>query len=47
MAAVAGSDGGVDHVPLTATTARFVRLTGVTRATRYRLSAHELEIYRF
>ncbi|HWS35400.1 MAG TPA: penicillin acylase family protein [Actinoplanes sp.] len=45
VAAVTGADGGEDNVALTSTTARYVRLTSVTRATQYGLSLYELEVY--
>jgi acyl-homoserine lactone acylase PvdQ len=45
VASVTGGDGGEDNVALTASTARHVRLTGVTRATQYGLSTYEIEVY--
>jgi acyl-homoserine lactone acylase PvdQ len=45
VASVTGGNGGEDVVALTASTARYVRLTGVTRATQYGLSAYEIEVY--
>ncbi|GAA0419973.1 penicillin acylase [Actinoplanes capillaceus] len=45
--AVAGGNGGVDNVALTPATARYVRLTGITRATQYGLSIYELEVYSY
>ncbi|GAA4601035.1 acyl-homoserine lactone acylase PvdQ [Actinoplanes octamycinicus] len=45
VAAVTGGNGGVDNVVLTPTDARYVRLTGQTRATSYGISLFELEIY--
>ncbi len=46
VAALTGGDGGADDVALTPSTARRVRVTSVTRATRYGLSLSELEVYR-
>ncbi|AEV83031.1 penicillin acylase [Actinoplanes sp. SE50] len=45
VAAVAAGDGGTDGVALTPTTARYVRLTGLTRATGYGFSVYEMEVY--
>ncbi|WP_433789614.1 penicillin acylase family protein [Actinoplanes sp. CA-252034] len=45
VASVTGGDGGEDNVALTASTGRYVRLTGVTRATQYGLSTYEIEVY--
>ncbi|WIM98555.1 penicillin acylase family protein [Actinoplanes oblitus] len=44
-AAVTGGNGGVDNTVLTPADARYVRLTGQTRATDYGISLYELEIY--
>ncbi|MGW0518821.1 penicillin acylase family protein [Crossiella sp. NPDC003009] len=44
-AAVADGDGGEDNIPFAATQARFVRLTGISRATRYGYSLFEIEVY--
>ena len=44
-AAVTGGNGGLDTVTFPATTARYLRLTGQTRATSYGLSIYELELY--
>jgi len=44
-AAVTGANGGLDNVAFTAANARYVRLTGQTRATTYGFSAYEVEIY--
>lgn len=45
VAAVTGGNGGVDTVAFPRTEARFVRLTGETRATPYGISAYEVELY--
>ncbi|BCY07153.1 penicillin acylase family protein [Actinoplanes sp. L3-i22] len=45
VGSVAAGDGGVDNVQLTASNARYVRLTGQTRATSYGFSLYEMEIY--
>ncbi|GIE81902.1 penicillin acylase [Actinoplanes philippinensis] len=45
VASVTGGNGGQDTVALTASTARYVRLTGITRATQYGLSIYEIEVY--
>jgi len=45
VAAVTGANGGLDNVVLTAANARYVRLTGQTRATSYGFSTYEVEIY--
>jgi microsomal dipeptidase-like Zn-dependent dipeptidase len=42
---VRGSDGGLDTVAFTPTTARHVRLSLLARATSYGFSLHELEVY--
>ncbi|MEV6344864.1 penicillin acylase family protein [Actinoplanes sp. NPDC051851] len=44
-ASVTGSNGGIDNTGFTPVTARYVRLTGVTRATSYGLSTYEVEVY--
>jgi hypothetical protein len=44
-AAVTAGNGGLDTVTFPAVTARYLRLTGVTRATTYGLSIYELEAY--
>jgi acyl-homoserine lactone acylase PvdQ len=44
-ATVAASDGGRDVVPFTPTTARYVRVTAVTRATGWGISLFEVEVY--
>jgi acyl-homoserine lactone acylase PvdQ len=44
-ATVTGSNGDVDTVAFPATTARYVRLYAVTRATSYGFSAYEMEVY--
>ncbi|MBP2474924.1 acyl-homoserine lactone acylase PvdQ [Crossiella equi] len=44
-AEVTGGDGGEDNVPFAATQARFVRMTGISRATRYGYSLFEFEVY--
>ncbi|GIE99320.1 penicillin acylase family protein [Paractinoplanes rishiriensis] len=44
-AAVSGGNGGLDTVVFPARTARYLRLTGQTRATTYGFSAYELEVY--
>jgi acyl-homoserine lactone acylase PvdQ len=38
-------NGGVENVPFPATTARYVRMTGVKRATSYGYSLYEFELY--
>jgi F5/8 type C domain len=38
-------DGGVDGDAFPATTARYVRMTGVSRGTSYGYSLYELEVY--
>ncbi|WP_214416806.1 penicillin acylase family protein [Sphaerisporangium fuscum] len=38
-------NGGVDNVPLTPTTARYIRMQGVKRGTSYGYSLYELEAY--
>lgn len=38
-------NGGVDNVTFSPTTARYVRMRGVTRATSYGYSLYELEVY--
>ncbi|BCJ50632.1 penicillin acylase [Actinoplanes sp. NBRC 14428] len=45
VAAVTGANGGTDTVTFPAVTARYVRLTGQTRATSYGFSAYEVELY--
>jgi acyl-homoserine lactone acylase PvdQ len=45
VAAVTGGDGGVDAVAFPAVSARYVRLTGQTRATSYGFSTYEVEVY--
>ncbi len=45
VGSVAAGDGGVDNVQLSASNARYVRLTGQTRATSYGFSLYEMEIY--
>jgi acyl-homoserine lactone acylase PvdQ len=44
-AAVTGGNGGLDVVSWTPATARYLRLTGQTRATSYGFSIYELEVY--
>ena len=44
-ATVTGGNGDVDTVAFPATTARYVRLYGVSRATSYGFSAYEMEVY--
>ncbi|GLW27518.1 penicillin acylase family protein [Actinoplanes regularis] len=44
-AAVTGGRGGTESVAFTATDARYVRITGQTRATSYGFSLYEIEIY--
>jgi acyl-homoserine lactone acylase PvdQ len=44
-AAVTAGNGGLDTVAFPAVTARYVRVTGLTRATSYGLSVYELEVY--
>jgi acyl-homoserine lactone acylase PvdQ len=44
-AAVTGGNGGLDTVTFPAVTARYLRLTGQTRATSYGFSLYELEAY--
>jgi acyl-homoserine lactone acylase PvdQ len=44
-AAVTGGNGGLDNVAFTATNARYVRLTGQTRATSYGFSVYEVDLY--
>lgn len=44
VAEVANSDGGVDEVPFTAVTARFVRMYGTARNTPYGFSLWELQV---
>ncbi|MEU4237286.1 penicillin acylase family protein [Actinoplanes sp. NPDC026619] len=43
--AVTGGNGGLDTVTFPAATARYLRLTGQTRATSYGFSIYELEVY--
>jgi hypothetical protein len=38
-------DGGVDNDAFAPTTARYVRMTGVSRGTSYGYSLYELEVY--
>jgi hypothetical protein len=38
-------DGGVDNDVFAATTARYVRMTGVSRGTSYGYSLYEFEVY--
>jgi hypothetical protein len=45
VAAVTGGNGGLDNVAFTAANARYVRLTGQTRATSYGLSLYEMDLY--
>jgi hypothetical protein len=45
VAAVTAANGGLDNVAFTAANARYVRLTGQTRATSYGFSAYEVELY--
>ncbi|MEU7902772.1 penicillin acylase family protein [Actinoplanes sp. NPDC049118] len=45
VAAVTGGNGGLDNVAFAAANARYVRLTGQTRATSYGFSAYEVELY--
>jgi hypothetical protein len=45
VAAVTGGNGGLDNVAFAATTARYVRLTGQTRATSYGFSVYEVDLY--
>jgi hypothetical protein len=45
VAAVTGGDGGLDNVAFPATGARYVRLTGQTRATPYGFSVYEVDLY--
>jgi len=45
VAAVTGANGGLDNVAFSATSARYVRLTGQTRATSYGFSTYEVEVY--
>jgi hypothetical protein len=45
VAAVTGGDGDVDNVAFAATSARYVRLTGQTRATSYGFSVYEVDLY--
>ncbi|GLY08437.1 penicillin acylase family protein [Actinoplanes sp. NBRC 101535] len=42
---VTGQNGGWDNISFPGTTARYVRLTSVTRATQYGISPYEVEIY--
>jgi acyl-homoserine lactone acylase PvdQ len=42
---VSAGNGGVDNLAFAARTARYVRMQGVTRATGYGYSLHELEVY--
>jgi acyl-homoserine lactone acylase PvdQ len=44
-AAVTAADGGLDVVTFPVTSARYVRLTGQTRATTYGFSTYEVELY--
>jgi acyl-homoserine lactone acylase PvdQ len=44
-ATVTGGNGGLDNVAFGATSARYVRLTGQTRATSYGFSIYEMEVY--
>jgi acyl-homoserine lactone acylase PvdQ len=44
-AAVTGANGGLDTVTFPAVNARYVRVTGQTRATSYGFSLYELEVY--
>ena len=45
VATVATGDGGRDVVAFPATTARYVRMIAVTRATQYGVSLFEFEVY--
>ena len=45
MYSTTAGNGGVDNVTFTPTTARYVRMQGVTRATSYGYSLYELEVY--
>ncbi|MGX6600871.1 penicillin acylase family protein [Micromonosporaceae bacterium Da 78-11] len=45
VAAVAGGDGGVDTVAFPVANARYVRVTGQTRATSYGFSLYQVEVY--
>jgi hypothetical protein len=44
-AAVTGGNGGSDNVSFAAANARYVRLTGQTRATTYGFSVYDVELY--
>jgi acyl-homoserine lactone acylase PvdQ len=44
-AAVTGGDGGLDNVAFPAANARYVRITGQTRATSYGISLYQVEVY--
>jgi F5/8 type C domain len=45
VAAVTGGNGGLDNVAFAAANARYVRLTGQTRATSYGFSVYQMEVY--
>ncbi len=45
VATVTDGAGGTDVVPFTATTARYVRMLGVQRGTKYGYSLYEFEVY--
>lgn len=45
VAAVTGGDGGLDNVAFAAVNARYVRITGQTRATSYGISLYQVEAY--
>jgi hypothetical protein len=45
VAAVTGGDGGLDNVAFPAANARYVRVTGQTRATSYGISLYQIEVY--
>jgi hypothetical protein len=45
VAAVTDGNGGWDNVAFPAANARYVRLTGQTRATSYGFSVYQLEVY--
>ncbi len=42
---VTAGNGGVDNLAFPATTARYVRMTGVKRGTSYGYSLYEFEVY--
>ena len=45
VSSITSGNGGVDNVTFPATTARYVRMTGVKRATSYGYSLYEFEVY--